>query len=214
MPKGSKGTDDAKHSRREERREEIVDACASLYESMSFRDITMKEIGKVTSFTRTAIYNYFHTKEEIFLALLQREYELWAADLEAMAGAHEAMTPDELAGELARSLEMRARLLKLMSMNHFDMEANSRLERLVEFKTAYGASIRAVTRCLEKFCPDMTEGDRQDFIYAFFPFVYGIYPYAVVTENQRAAMDAAGVDYAYPSIYDMAYACARKLLKT
>ena len=121
---------------------------------------------------------------------------------------------DELVGELARSLEMRARLLKLMSMNHFDMEANSRLERLVEFKAAYGESMRAVGRCLEKFCPAMTEEDRRDFIYAFFPFIYGLYPYAVVTEKQRRAMEAAGVDYAYLSIYDMAYACARKLLKT
>ena len=206
MPKGSL---ELKSSRREE----IVDACASLYETMCFKDITMKEIGKVTSFTRTAIYNYFHTKEEIFLALLQREYELWAADLEAMADAHEALTADELARELARSLEVRVRLLKLMSMNHFDMEANSRLERLVEFKTAYGASLRAVLRCLEKFCPAMTERDRQDLIYSFFPFVYGIYPYTMVTEKQRAAMEAAGIDYAYLSIYDMAYACAKKLLK-
>lgn len=49
------------------RRDEIVNACASLYESMSFKEITLKEIGKRTSFTRTSIYNYFQTKEEIFL---------------------------------------------------------------------------------------------------------------------------------------------------
>ena len=58
------------------RRDEIVNACAELYETMSFRDITLKEIGQRTSFTRTSIYNYFETREEIFLALTQREYEL------------------------------------------------------------------------------------------------------------------------------------------
>ena len=51
------------------RRDEIVNACAELYETMSFRDITLKEIGQRTSFTRTSIYNYFQTREEIFLAL-------------------------------------------------------------------------------------------------------------------------------------------------
>ena len=52
-----------------ERREEIINACEQLYQTMSFKDITIKEIGKVTSFSRPTIYNYFETKEEIFLAL-------------------------------------------------------------------------------------------------------------------------------------------------
>ena len=70
MPKGSPELTNA-------RREEIIDACEELYKTMSFKEITIKEIGNVTSFTRTSIYNYFQTKEEIFLSLLKREYELW-----------------------------------------------------------------------------------------------------------------------------------------
>ena len=63
------------------RREEIIRACAQLYETMSFKEITIKDIGAITSFTRTyRIYNYFQTKEEIFMALFQKEYELWSAD--------------------------------------------------------------------------------------------------------------------------------------
>ena len=66
------------------RREEILDACAALYETKSFRDITIQEIGQKTSFSRTSIYNYFQTKEEIFLGLLQREYEACSQDLEQL----------------------------------------------------------------------------------------------------------------------------------
>lgn len=195
------------------RREEIIDACAKLYETMNFKDITLKEIGKVTTFNRTAIYNYFNTKEEIFLALMQREYELWVLDLEELRSSHEALSREELAAALSRSLEKRARLLKLLSMNHFDMEGNSRHENLVEFKGAYGASMGAVRRCLDKFCPDMTEEDKDSFIYAYFPFIYGIYPYAVVTEEQKRAMAEAGVDYKYMSVYEISYNCLKKLLK-
>lgn len=194
------------------RKDEIVNACAVLYERMRFRDITIKDIGEHTSLKRSAIYNYFQTKEEIFLALLQREYEQWAEELTMITDSREAMTADEIAGELARSLEKRGRMLKLFSMNHFDMEANSRLENLTEFKAAYGKSVKAVERCITKFCPDVSEQDRQSFIYAFFPFIYGIYPYTVVTEKQRKAMSDAGVDFVYLSIYDIAYTCAKKLL--
>ena len=205
MPKGSQELTN-------QRRDEIINACAALYETMNFRDITIKEIGGVTSFTRTSIYNYFETKEEIFLALLQREYEWWVAALEEMMAAHEALSTEAFARALAQSLEKRERLLKLMSMNHYDMEANSRPEALSAFKRAYGDSIRAVKKCLVKFCPRMTEADRQTFLYVFFPFVYGIYPYAVVTDKQRKAMEDARVPFTYHSIFDLAYNCARKLL--
>ena len=184
------------------RKEEIIAACETLYQTMGFKEITIKEIADYTSFSRPSIYNYFETKEEIFLALLQKEYERWIDDLNAVRDGHEALTRDELAGELARTLEAREQLLKLMSMNHYDMEANSRMERLTEFKRAYGLSLKAVERLVEKFCPDMAERERQAFLYTFFPFIYGIYPYAVVTDKQREAMDRAQVGYAYHSIYE------------
>ena len=56
MPKASQARTNA-------RKEEIISACAALYETMSFKDITLKDISQATSFTRTSIYNYFQTKE-------------------------------------------------------------------------------------------------------------------------------------------------------
>ena len=53
------------------RREEIINACEQLYQTMSFKDITLKEIGNETSFSRPTIYNYYQTKEEIFPALFE-----------------------------------------------------------------------------------------------------------------------------------------------
>ena len=205
MPKGSPELTSA-------RKEEIISACRKLYETMSFKDITLKEIGKQTSFTRTSIYNYFETKEEIFLALFTQEYELFAKDLDGLCEHRETLSTDELSSELARALERRPLMLKLLSMNLYDMEANSRMERLVEFKKAYGESSAAVDRCLKKFVPGLTEENRQTFLYAFLPFVYGLYPYTVVTEKQRLAMKEAGIPYVYMSTYEMAYTFIRTLL--
>ena len=135
MPRGSEELTIA-------RKEEILDACATLYETMGFRDITIRDIGAKTSFTRTSIYNYFQTKEEIFLALLQREHEVWSADLEELARWDKALSVEEFAHELARTLEKRGCMLKLMSMNLYDMERNSRLENLVAFKQAYAGALQ------------------------------------------------------------------------
>lgn len=205
MPKGSEELTAA-------RKEEIITACAELYKTMSFKEITIKEIGNATSFTRTSIYNYFQTKEEIFLALLQREYELWIDGLKQIQTEHEKMTKMEFADALARSLEERRNLLKIMSMNHYDMEDNSRIERLIEFKVVYGQSLAEVRNCLDKFFSDMTVQDKQDFIFSFFPFMFGIYPYTVVTEKQKEAMAQAKVNYVYMSIYEITCAEVKKLL--
>ena len=158
MPKGSPELTAA-------RKEEIINACEQLYQTMSFKDITLKEIGNVTSFTITSV-----------------------------------------------SISNREQLLKLLAMNNYDMEANSRPELLTSFKVAYGTSIRNIRRLLQKFCPDMTVGAIQNFIYIFFPFMFGIYPYTAVTDKQREAMKEANVDYVYQSVYEITHTCLCRLL--
>ena len=205
MPKGSAELTKA-------RKDEIIAACRKLYETMGFKEITLKEIGALTSFTRTSIYNYFETKEEIFLALFGQEYESFAADLDGLCEREETLSLDALASELAHALERRPLMLKLLSMNLYDMESNSRMERLVEFKAAYGRSLDALDRCLRQFVPALTEEKRRSFLYAFLPFVFGLYPNTVVTDKQREAMQEAGISYVYMSTYEMANTFIRTML--
>ena len=205
MPKGSPELTAA-------RKEEIVNACEQLYQTMSFKDITLKEIGKVTSFSRTSIYNYFQTKEEIFLALFEREYDRLNEELQEVSKADETLTKKEVAERIAQTIANRQQLLKLLAMNNYDMEANSRPERLVSFKRAYGESMKNVSSILKKFCPDMSAQDIQDVVYVFFPFMFGIYPYTSVTDKQRQAMEQANVDYVNKSILEITTNCLVQLL--
>ena len=206
MPKGSPELTQT-------RKNEIVSACEKLFQTMSFREITIKEIAEETSFTRPSIYNYFETKEEIFLALFQKEYEAFAGELDLLCQRDDALSLDELASALAQALAKRAMLLKLLSMNLYDMEENARLERLVEFKTAYRDFISAVDRCLQKFCPALEGQSRQMFLCSFLPFMFGLYPYTVATDKQKAAMEKAGLDYTPVSTGELAYAGIQILLR-
>ena len=165
------------------RRDEIIAACETLYERMGFKDLTLKEIAKYTSLSRSSIYNYFETKEEIFLAILQKEYWSWVEALNREMEENDTMTKDEVAQVISRTLCDHPQILKIVSMNHYDMEANSREEK-----------------------------DRQAFLYSFFPFIYGIYPYTVVTDKQKRAMEQAIVPYVYYSAYDLTYQFVKKLL--
>ena len=205
MPKGSP-------ERTAARKEEIISGCEKLYQTMSFKDITLKEIGSETSFSRPTIYNYFQMKEEIFLALYEREYDRWNGELADILQNNDTLTKEQVAEKIAASIANRQQLLKLLSMNNYDMEANSRPDLLTSFKVAYGESMKNVCRILTKFCPEKSVQEIQDFIYVFFPFMFGIYPYTAVTDKQRDAMKQANVDYVYQSIFEITNKCLLKLL--
>ena len=193
------------------RKEEIIKACEKLYKKENFKDITIKHIGEETTFSRTSIYNYFHTKEEIFLALFQKEYEIWIDDLNKIYDENKKLSKEEFASKLAHTIKKRPTLLKLLSMNMYDMEENSRMEVLVEFKSAYGIAIKTVKKWLDKFSP-MNEKEKNEFLFSFFPFMYGIYPYTFVTDKQKEAMEKAEVPFEYLTIYNLAYKGILKLL--
>jgi AcrR family transcriptional regulator len=205
MPRDSRG-------RTQARREEIVGACESLYETMGFREVTIKKVSERTSFSRPSIYNYFETKEEIFLALLQREYETWADELERIPAGRAEMSTDELASAIAETLERRTLLLKIQAMNLYEIEDNSRLERLVDFKKSFCRAMNAVDGCLVRFLPQMTPEERLDFRYSFFPFICGVYPYVFPTRKQLDAMAAAGIPVRPTSIGELTRRCLKKLL--
>ena len=196
----------------DERKDEIINACEELYQTKSFKEITLKDISEKTSFSRPSIYNYFQTKEEIFLALLKREYERLLKDLEDIYVKNDKLEKQEFAKQIALSIEKREQLLKLLSMNLYDMEENSRMEQLVDFKKSYGETLRFVKKLLDKFFKNMSEEEKEKFIFSFFPLMYGIYPYTCATEKQKEAMKNAEVPFKFFSIYEMVYESIIKLL--
>lgn len=187
------------------RRDEIINACAELYKTMGFREITLKEIGQVTSFSRPSIYNYFKTKEEIFLGLLTREYELWTGDIQVITEQNNLLSPEELADQIAKTLEKRENLLKISAMNLYEIEDNSSGECLQQFKIAFRSALNAMYECIDKCMPEKAVEKKLLIQYGLFPFTYGIYPYTHPTEKQKEAMDAVGIEYKSISVYEMSY---------
>lgn len=81
------------------------------------------------------------------------------------------------------------------------------------FKIVYGKALTEVRNCLYKFFPEITAQDKQDFIFSFFPFMFWIYPYTVVTEKQREAMTKTKVNYVYMTVYEITYAEVKKIIE-
>ena len=133
-------------------------------------------------------------------------------DLNRILEDNEHLDHAQLADQVARSLEKRKLLLKILSVNLYDMEENSRMERLVDFKRAYKRSTDAVKALARKFCPEMDTDAVERFALVFLPFLHGVHPYAYSTPKQMEAMDQAGVPYGGRTIYSLVYEGLKNIL--
>src|ERR1700753_227814 len=85
---------------KEERREAILAAARELAGESSVREVSLGEIGRRGELAKSNLLRYFESREDIFLVLLEREWDDW------MTAASEEMTRD--AGDvLARTLGER-----------------------------------------------------------------------------------------------------------
>lgn len=180
----------------DERKEEVINACEKLYEKLDFKDINIKLIGEQISVGRTSIYNYFQTKEEIFLALVEREYLKWNEDLYTIFEQNEKLSKEDFINKITDSLLKRKILLKLISMNMFEMEANSRVESITNFKLVFKESIYLIEQCLCKFF-NVKDSEAEEITFTILPFLVGIYPYTSLTDKMKEAINKAELKYKF-----------------
>ena len=163
---------------------------------LDFKDINIKLIGDKISVGRTSIYNYFQTKEEIFLALLEREYIKWNEDLSTILNQNKKLTKEDFIDKITESLIKRKTLLKLISMNMFEMEDNSRIENITNYKLVFKESISLLEQCLCKSF-DVKDIEAEEITFTILPFLVGIYPYTSLTNKMKEATHKANLEYKF-----------------
>ena len=179
----------------QKRRDEIIEGAKRLYQSMPYCKITYRDVAEQLTVGRSSIYNYFHTMEEIFLGVLQKEYELWNQDILHILDEYETLDVDGYASALANTLASRETMLKLLAMNIYELENNSRKAYLVEFKKAFGSTIESISATLHRYFPKMDHTDHIHLIYLLYPYLMGVYNYTHVEPYQKEAMEQADVLY-------------------
>lgn len=197
----------------DDRKEEIIQACLYLYQKYGYREITLKKISEETSFSRPTIYNYFKTKEEIFLGVLIQEYQRLSQDIEYVRDHFEKLSKKEFSQEIAKCFALRETLLKISAMNLYEIEEHSSIECLQSFKLSFRKTIDIMNDCMDKFFYNESKEKKILIQYGFFPFTYGVYPYTMPTIKQKKAMDYIGFTYKPMSIYEITYRLLNQLLK-
>lgn len=177
----------------EQRINEITKATANLYKSHRFEEITFAMIAREANFTRSNLYRYFNTREDIFLELLKHDISDWRKDiLEILPDGFGNL--EKFSEIWVDLLQKHQRMVKLFTILYTQLEQNSSLEALTEFKQKLLKELALVAEFLVDKLPFPSVTAARDFLFAQSFMAIGTYPMLELTQKQKEAMETVGMD--------------------
>jgi AcrR family transcriptional regulator len=172
---------------------EIVNATTRLLEDNDFDQINLTEIAKEAKFTRSNLYKYFETKEEIFLELLKRDIVQLRKALEKKFRKDKSLSADRFAKKWVTVQLKHKRLIRLFSILYTSIEKNSSMQKLIEFKELAREELNILSDLLKRIFPSMTDEETNEFMHTSMALGLGLYPMSNLSEKQLKAMETAGI---------------------
>lgn len=170
----------------DERKKEILDSMDALYLEKEWNDIYLKDVAKQTRISRTAIYSYYKSKEEILLDSLYNHFIKLDDALTSLLDKE--LSEEELISSISKAFEDNLIILKIMSTNLEDIERSTTLENLVILKTEMKRFQQVFTNLLKKNFPNAKDVEIRSIIICFITMMYGYYPLTAPIDVQKEAM--------------------------
>ena len=170
----------------EVRRTEILKAAKSLYNKHFFDDISIQLIANESGFTRSNVYRYFKSKEEIYLSLILKDMQNWCVSIEKWL--NQDYTSEEFANKWVKTMLSESRLLSLLSILSTKLEPNSSQEALNNFKKSLVEQSQLVIAAMQKSFPALNVSDIQLFLMFNSSLFIGTYPNMQLSKKRKTAM--------------------------
>jgi AcrR family transcriptional regulator len=189
-----------KRARSEEQKEqriaEILAATARLYKKRPFEEITFSAIAKEAKFTRSNLYKYFSSKEEIFLEFLKHDLLLWKKDLMKAFRKNKDYSVEEFAAIWVELFFKHGRMMDLFSILSTFLEKNITLDYMVAFKRTLKDEVLPVAQYICQLFPSLTLEKALSFLNILVAAANGLYQMTTLTPLQREVME-------YPEFKEM-----------
>ena len=118
----------------EHRQADIISACDTLFDQGGYDYVNIKAISEMTTITRSSIYTYYKTKDEIILDLLCQELTAWQEELLIWAQKTAPLDRAVFCKDFTSILLKNDKMLKHFCLLYTFLEINCRLEKLISFK--------------------------------------------------------------------------------
>lgn len=174
---------------KQQRISEIVSATARIYKKQSFKAISFALIAKEAGFTRSNLYKYFSSKEEIFLSFLMQDMRLWCADLLNTCRRSKIKSINKFASVWVKTLVKQKRFLDLLSLLPTFLEKNVTEQNLVDFKRSAVNELTVLSELLCEMFPALSPQKAGEFMELQLASVIGLYQITNLSEVQRKVLE-------------------------
>ena len=147
-----------KQEQKQERRDVVLAAARQVVGAQPIAAFTMDALAAAVGMSKGLLYVYFRTKEDVFLALLEREFMAWMDDVDTRLQARGRKDAAGLAALTVASLRGRTCLVRLLVVLESILEHNIELDRVVAFKRALLARLLRTAPLLEAAWPGLAPG--------------------------------------------------------
>ena len=177
------------------REKEILQVTRDLLFAHPFDKISLSMIAKGLSFTRANLYKYFHSKEEICLALLADEIFRFGRRFEQLNEAYEGDISLESFLDLwVPNLAAEKHMLQLLSMAGNILEKNCSDEILLRAKLTMAMSLQYFQPTLRRFFPSKKEEDYPEMMNILIITANGLYSFCGLSTHQKQLLRANGME--------------------
>ena len=172
-----------------QRMDAILAATARLYAQSSFEKITLAAIAREAKFTRSNLYKYFRSKEEIFFEFLKHDVRLWREDLTAAYAKRKVWSVQAFADTWVSVLVRHKRLLRLVSVLYGHLEKKASRAGLIGFKQTANREFGQLAAILCRLFPSLDEVRALKFLQQQLAASIGLYTMTDLSATQREVLD-------------------------
>jgi AcrR family transcriptional regulator len=173
---------------REQRLAAILDATASRFDLVG-PDLTLGQIAEATGLTRTTLYGYASTREELLLLLTDRELTAWFARLKT--GLASRRTVRSVTNLVVDELLAQPRLAPLLALCGVLIERNVSLDAAVIWKSRLQEQVTTAGGEIDRICGS-SAGSGARFLLHVYASLTGLYSLAFPTEIALKAIEQSG----------------------
>lgn len=168
------------------RKKEILDVTEDLFMNMEYQDITLAIIAEKTSISRPSMYNYYKTKEEVFLDLSKREYLSFNESIKTAFSRK--VSREKFCQKMADTIWKHQPFLKILSLHSSVIEEKCGKDLMYDYKKSVQPLFETFSNILAKQFPDSSEESRELFKVHFFMYTYSLYPAGHIPKEQAEVM--------------------------
>ena len=142
--------------KKNERKEAIYQAALTLFKKKGYDKVSFNGIAVEAGFTKSNMYRYFSSKDDIFLNVFADLFEQWVGDFsQQLQTLEQEAAAKDFAVLWLKTLLSQPKLLDLMPILFTSLERNSSFEQLLAFKRLSMNLLYRLTLDITRIYPDI-----------------------------------------------------------